>query len=134
MNLRGMVFWLGCALLLAPGARAQALRSEPLVLGDGILTLGADVSVSTGLNDPGFFNYTDYSHSALRLFRVDLTGAFAVNAHLAVLGEIRSENAGVPEAYGLYLRVHPWLRRTIDIQVGRVPPIVRRVRAPRIRR
>jgi hypothetical protein len=113
-----------CALafghsLPAPG---QTLPSEPLALADGHVTIGGDVSGTVGPDDPGFFNYTDYEHSTLRLFRVDLTAALKVNAHLSVLGEVRTENIGPLRAYAFYLRIRPWTARAIDIQAGRVPP------------
>jgi hypothetical protein len=47
-------------------ARAQTLPSEPIVFGDGRLTIGGDAAVSCAPQDPGFFNYTDYQHSTLR--------------------------------------------------------------------
>ena len=46
--------------------RAQSLPSEPIVIGDGRLTIGGDAAVTSAPQDPGFFNYTDYEHSALR--------------------------------------------------------------------
>jgi hypothetical protein len=107
---------------IAPGAAAQALPDQPLVFGNGMLTLGGDVSAAFGAEDPGFFDYTDYSHSALRLFRIDLTGSLKANDHFSVLGELRTENLEWPEAYALYLRVRPWSQRAIDIQIGRIPP------------
>lgn len=103
-------------------ARAQTLPAEPIAFGDGIVTLGGDVSASFAGEDPGFFNYTDYERSALRLFRVDLTGSVRAGDHVTLLGELRSENLGRPQAYALYLRLRPWLSRAFDIQVGRVPP------------
>src|SRR5207253_4130709 len=63
---------LACVFLVAASARvgAQTLPSRPIVFGDGLLTFGGDVSAGYGSADRGFFNYTDYDHSALRLFRV----------------------------------------------------------------
>src|SRR5436190_10324595 len=108
---------------------AQVLPSSPIVLADGHLTLGGDVAVSFAPSDTGFFNYTDYEESALRLLRLDLTAALHAGDHLAVLADVRSENAFEdgfhaerPRAYGLYVRIRPWADRAIDIQAGRVPP------------
>src|SRR5213075_574688 len=49
--------------------------------------------------------------------------------HVAVLGDVRSENAFEdgfhaerPRAYALYVRIRPWPSRAVDIQAGRVPP------------
>ena len=59
----------GVLALVSADAHAQILPAGPIVVGDGLVTLGGDVSASYGGADPGFFNYTDYEHSALRLFR-----------------------------------------------------------------
>jgi hypothetical protein len=118
---------LGAALLLVglagtPSADAQGLPSEPLTFAGGHVTIGADVSASFGESDPGFFNYTDYDRSALRTFRIDLTGAVNAGNHITVLAEIRSENIGGIVPYALYVRFRPWAERDFDIQAGRVPP------------
>src|SRR5437667_10348840 len=93
---------------VAAAVGAQTLPSAPIVLADGHLTLGGDVAISFAPNDPGFFNYTDYDESALRLLRLDLTAAFNAGEHVAILGDVRSESAfdhglrmAVPEAYAL---------------------------------
>ena len=55
-------------LVCAAGpAAAQGLPSEPIALADGRVTISGDVSAGFGSDDPGFFNYTDYQHSALRM-------------------------------------------------------------------
>src|SRR5437899_6738614 len=113
------------ACLLVCAARlgtAQTLPSEPIALADGRVTVSGDVSAGYGSVDPGFFNYTDYEHSALRLFRVDVTAAVKAGPHFTVLGEIRSENFDTVRPYALYLRIRPWTTRDFDIQLGRVPP------------
>jgi len=110
------------ALGSAASAFAQVPPSEPIALAGGRVTVAADVSASVGPEDAGFFNYTDYEHSVLRLFRVDLTTAVTLNQHFTVLGEVRDENIETLRAYALYLRVRPWVDRAIDIQAGRVPP------------
>jgi hypothetical protein len=103
-------------------ARAQLLPSEPIAFAGGRVTVGGDVSATIGSNDPGFFNYTDYEHSALRMVRVDVSAAVRMSPHFAVLGELRTENLGNVRPYALYLRIRPWTARNIDIQIGRVPP------------
>jgi hypothetical protein len=115
-------------------AAGQTLPHEPIVFGGGRVTLGGEVSASfscadsdeadTGRcpGDRGFFNYTDYEHSALRLFRVGVTAAVKAGNRLSLLGELRSENAGLPQPYALYVRIRPWTSRAFDVQVGRVPP------------
>ena len=108
-----------CAVRPSP---AQTLPSEPIALASGRVTISGDVSATYGSEDPGFFNYTDYDQSALRLLRLDLTAAVKAGPHITVLGEIRSENLGTVRPYALYLRIRPWTTRDFDIQVGRVPP------------
>ena len=103
-------------------ASSQALPSEPIALADGRVVVSGDLSASYGSDDPGFFNYTDYEHSALRIFRVDVTAAVKAGAHFTLLGEIRTENVDSVRPYALYLRIRPWTTRDFDIQVGRVPP------------
>jgi len=105
----------------AAAAAAQGLPSEPVTFAGGHVTLGADVSASVGSSDAGFFNYTDYDHSALRTLRIDVTGAINAGSHVAVLAELRTENEDVVP-YALYVRIRPWAGRNFDIQAGRVPP------------
>jgi len=105
----------------APAA-AQVPPSEPVALAGGHVTISGDVSASLAPEDTGFFNYTDYEHSALRLFRADLSTAFTVNRHVAFLTEIRDENIDTVRAYAFYVRIRPWAEHNIDIQAGRVPP------------
>ena len=63
--------------------RAQTLQSGgPLVLADGNVTIGGEGSVTVGPNDPGFFNYSDYDRSLLRLLQFDLTGSAKAGDHL----------------------------------------------------
>ena len=104
------------------GAGAQTLPAEPIALANGRVTVGGDVSATFGSEDPGFFNYTDYDHSALRLLRIDLMATAKAGPHLALLAEIRTENVDSVRPYALYARIRPWTTRDIDIQVGRIPP------------
>src|SRR5438105_2484945 len=110
------------AWLAAAPAAAQLLPSEPVAFAGGHVTVGADVSASMGTSDPGFFNYTDYDHSALRTLRIDVTGAVTAGEHFAFLGELRTENVGRVVPYALYVRIRPWTAHHVDIQAGRVPP------------
>ena len=113
-----------CALALGASqpARGQTLPSGPIALADGRVTIGGDVSASTGQNDTGFFNYTDYEHSALRLLTIDLSASVKGGEHFTVLGELRSENVEAPQVYALYLRIRPWADRRFDVQAGVIPP------------
>ena len=101
---------------------AQGLPSEPIALADGRVTVSGDVSATFGSPDPGFFNYTDYEHSALRLVRIDVAAAAKAGPHFSLLGEVRSENIDTLQAYALFARIRPWTGRDFDIQVGRIPP------------
>jgi hypothetical protein len=112
------------ALLVCIGgtAAAQGLPAEPIAFAGGRVTLGGDVAATVGPKDPGFFNYTDYHHSALRMLRIDVSAAVRAGPHFAILGEIRTENFGQVRPYALYVRIRPWTSRNFDVQVGRVPP------------
>jgi hypothetical protein len=127
--LKAAVLAVALTAAVSPPLGAQGLPSGPIVLADGHLTLGGDVAVSFAPTDPGFFNYTDYEESALRLLRIDVAAALTAGDHLAVLADIRSENAfedgfhaDIPRPYALYVRIRPWANRAVDIQAGRVPP------------
>ena len=110
------------SLLNAATARAQWLPSEPFAFAGGAVTVSGDVAAAIGPHDTGFFNYTDYDRSVLRLLRLDLTTSVRAGGHLTFLGEIRSENVDSVEVYALYLRIRPWTARRFDVQIGRVPP------------
>ena len=114
----------GCVLTLCASLPlfAQTLPSEPLVFADGRVAFGGDVSWSIAPEDTGFFNFTDYDHSTLRMIRLAFTASVKAGDHMTLLAEVRSENGERPEPYGLYLRIRPWTDRNLDIQVGRVPP------------
>lgn len=103
-------------------ADAQTLPADPIAIADGRVTIGGDVSATVGSGDPGFFNYTDYEHSAMRMLRIDLAATAKVGPHLALLGEIRTENVDSLRPYALYARIRPWVNRDFDVQVGRIPP------------
>jgi hypothetical protein len=120
-NMGARLAWLLVACACGT-AGAQSLPSEPIALAGGRVTVGGDVSASFGSVDPGFFNYTDYEHSALRMLRVDVSAAVKAGPHFTLLGELRSENLGSVHPYALYVRIRPWTARDLDIQVGRVPP------------
>src|SRR5438132_12957560 len=124
-----MTFWLKAPLAVmvslaaVASLGAQTLPSTPIVLADGHLTLGGDVAISFAPSDPGFFNYTDYEESALRLLRLDLTAELAAGDHVSVLGDVRSDNAFVhglradmPRAYALHVRIWPSATRACATQ------------------
>jgi hypothetical protein len=114
----------------AAGAAAQ-IPDAPYVADEGRLTLGGELSVTTSPSDStAFFNYTDYDHNALRTVRGRLLGQWQPASQLALLGELRFErewsldSGNTLEAAALYLRWHPWLHRSFDIQAGRIPPVI----------
>lgn len=117
----------------ARDSRAQLLPAEPVVIGDGRLTIGGSVAATFSCahaapeaggrcaNDPGFFNYSDYENSLLRLMRVDVMAEVKAGPHVSFLTEVRTLNLSHPEPYALYVRVRPWRRRRFDLQAGRIP-------------
>lgn len=117
-----------CALAAAVPLHAQ----DPIVFGNGRVAIGGDLSLTVSCastadpgicgDDTGFFNYTDYEHSTLRMLRLDLNAALRANERLSFLAELRSENGSAPEPYALYVRFRPWRQHAFDIQAGRVPP------------
>src|SRR5262249_5570209 len=115
----------------ASQAAAQTLPSEPIAFADGRVTVSGDVTATYGCelapdhpcrNDQGFFNYTDYSHSALRELRIDGSAAVKAGPHFTFLTEVRAENFSTVQPYALYVRIRPWTARDFDVQIGRVPP------------
>jgi hypothetical protein len=99
------------ALALAAPARAQVTVS-----GEATATIGSR-------DDDAFFNYTDYEHNALRMFRVSLAGMWRPAPRLALLAEVRSEDAQEVIAYAAYVRVRPFASRSLVVQAGRIPPV-----------
>src|SRR5438128_10726483 len=93
----------------AARAQAQALPEGPLSLARGTVTVGGEAAITLGGDDDtAFFNYTDYEHNALRMLRLSLSGMWRPIARLAVLTELRSEDAQRVIPYALYVRVRPW--------------------------
>src|SRR5512144_595378 len=102
---------LACALFGARPAAAQ-VPDQPYVAGGGRATIAGEVSAVAGPRDEeAFFNYTDYEHNALRTFRMRLLGEWRLHPRLALLGEVRTENADQIDAAALYARWRPWASR-----------------------
>jgi hypothetical protein len=110
-------------LLLGLATPAATRAGEPFALFDGRLRFGGEVSGTLAPEDEGYFNYSDYERSSLRLFRVDLAAELRLGSKAALLGEIRSDNLSSPRVYALYLRLRPWSDRAFDVQAGLVPPV-----------
>jgi len=115
---------LACALTLTAVVQGggQTLPAGPMTFADSRVVVGGDVSASIAPTDPGFFNYTDYEHTTLRMFRLALSGSLRASQRVTILGEVQTENVDRPRPYALYVRVRPWLRHAVDIEAGRVPP------------
>jgi hypothetical protein len=119
---RPLALLLMLALACAPAA-AQSLPTGPVTAFDGRLTVGAEVVATVGDGDDiAFFNYTDYEHNTLRMFRFALAASWRPTSRIDVIGEVRSEDFGQIRPYAAYVRVRPWSRVPLDLQVGRIPP------------
>lgn len=100
----------------------------PVTVADGRLTLSGQASISVGSNDEGYFNYSSYQYSLLRLLRLDGTADLRVNDHLSVLGDLQAlasvdHGNWLLRPYALFARIRPWADRPVDIQAGLVPPV-----------
>jgi hypothetical protein len=110
---------LGACLGLAKPARA----GDPFSLAGGRLRLGGEVTGTIAPVDAGWFNYTGYESSTLRLFRADLVAEARLAPFASVLFDVRSDNLEAPRVYALYLRLSPWAGHELDVQAGLVPPV-----------
>ena len=70
------------------GAAAPALALDPQSLAGGRLRLGGEASFALAAEDHGFFNFTDYRDSNLRMARIGATAEFRVSPRLSLLGDI----------------------------------------------
>ncbi|HUR34111.1 MAG TPA: hypothetical protein VM032_09980 [Vicinamibacterales bacterium] len=124
-GLAALVLWASAS------ARGQGLPSEPIVFGHGRVVVSGDASLTASCShaagaagctaDTGFFNYSDYEHSTLRMVQLGLSTSIRISNRLSALGEFRVENGTPPRPYGLYLRFRPFDRHDFDIQAGRIP-------------
>jgi hypothetical protein len=111
------------ALVWPAHAAAQAPEQVPQAFER--VTFGGELSAVAGRRDTlAFFNYTDYEHNALRIARLRLLAEWRVGRQVSVLGEIRTENGEDADLAALYVRWRPWAGKNLDIQIGRVPPVV----------
>jgi hypothetical protein len=130
-SLAPLLIVLGVSGLAPQRASAQDLPSGPLSLAQGRVTLGLDasLSLSTEKDDPadpahsGWFNYTDYEHSTMRMARIGMTAGVRITDGISFLTEVRSENGDKPQPYAMFVRVKPMKSRPFDIQAGRIPPV-----------
>lgn len=108
---------------MASRAGAQVLPESPLRTADGRLVVSAEIIATAGTQDEtAYFNYTDYAHNALRMFRLGTSAVWRPTSWLALAGEVRSEDLEQPHVYAAYARVRPWRNREFDIEAGRIPP------------
>jgi hypothetical protein len=87
------------------------------------LAVGGELIATVGPRDPLSFNFTDYDQSALRFFVGSLGASWALLPQLALVGELRLENADRVRLSALYVRVTPKRAWPLDIQAGRIPPV-----------
>jgi hypothetical protein len=104
-------------------AAASLLLFVPAGVSAQVTASGEVTATLGGRDDLAFFNYTDYEHNALRMFRVSLAGMWRPASRLAFVGELRSEDAQRVVPYALYVRVRPFADRAFFIQAGRIPPV-----------
>jgi hypothetical protein len=107
----------------AGSARAQSLPTGPVSAFEGRVSIGAEVIATIGEEDEtAFFNYTDYEHNTLRMFRVGLSAEWRALERVNLVAEIRSEDLDAVRPYAAYVRVRPWRSVAFDVQAGRIPP------------
>ena len=103
--------------------RAQPLPAGPITAFDGRVAVGGEVAATYGAEDhSAYFNFTDYEHNALRMFRFTLAASWRPFARLALVGELRTEDLDSIRPYAAYIRVRPLARVPLDVQVGQIPP------------
>jgi hypothetical protein len=104
-------------------ASAQGLPEGPVSAFGGRLAVGAEVSASVGgVDHSAYFNYTDYEHNTLRMFRLALSAAWRPVNRVELIGEVRTEDLNVIRPYAAYVRVRPWANVPLDLQAGLIPP------------
>ncbi len=105
--------------------RAQALPEGPIQVFDGKVAVGAEVIATGGNADEiAFFNYTDYEHNALRMFRLGVSGMYHPANWLSFVGELRSEDLDTPNSVrSLRARATRGAIGRFDIQAGIIPPV-----------
>jgi hypothetical protein len=126
---RALAVWVASAAVTvcAAPASAQEWLDTPVTFFDERMVVGGEAFVTLAPDDEGFFNYTDYDRSALRLVRLGVTASVRANDHLSLLAEIRAEGdtgqgEWTGEPYALFVRLRPWPARPFEIQAGRVAP------------
>jgi hypothetical protein len=115
-------------------ARADYLPARPISLWNDRLVVSGEVTLTTGLQDEGYFNAIDYSHDAFNLLTMSGSADFRIHDRVSVLGEVVDEiglrarefgtsDRHVIRAYALYVRVQPIAEHPFYVQAGRIPPV-----------
>jgi hypothetical protein len=105
---------------------AAAQTADPGYRGQiGRLTFGGEIAGTISPDDSdAFFNYTNYQQNPLRSIQFRVEGQWRLSKSLSLLGEVRVENGAGIEGSAWYLRWHPWSNHAIDVQAGRIPPVI----------
>jgi hypothetical protein len=120
---RALVALVG-VLAWAAGAQAQSTPAPDHDERAPRLAIAGDLSATIGPDDTSYyFNYTDYDHSALRLFVGTFSAAWRIGDRLQLVGEVRLENVEALRLSALYARVRPHTSWPLDLLAGRVPPV-----------
>jgi hypothetical protein len=77
---------LRATFLVLFGAATPASAFDPRALAGGRLRLGGEASFAVAEEDHGFFNFTDYRDSYLRMARLGAAAEMRLSPHLSVLG------------------------------------------------
>jgi hypothetical protein len=114
--------WLA-ASLAGPAAAQTAERPYPV--SSGPVSIGGDLTATVSPSDNNaFFNYTNYDQNSLRGAQGRLVGEWRLGSTLSFLGEARADNVARVQAAAWYLRWRPSAAHDLDVQVGRIPPVV----------
>jgi hypothetical protein len=83
------------------------------------------VSAAVSRSDTNaYFNYTSYEQGTLRSVRARLLGEWRAASRVSLLGEFRVDNGTHVEAAAWYLRWRPSATHDLDVQIGRIPPVI----------
>ncbi|MGE3843196.1 MAG: hypothetical protein AB7I50_16615, partial [Vicinamibacterales bacterium] len=110
---------LTAAVAVVPATYAQA--QDPQENDSPRFTYATEFSATIGSKDDGYFNYTDYEYSLLRLVTGSFVGSLRLNERVQILGEARLQNDRVQNS-ALYVRIRPWPVAPIAVLAGRIPP------------
>lgn len=113
-----------CALLLvacASRVSAQTANAPADATPPERVSMGGELVATYGPEDPGFFNYATYAYEPLRNVRLMFDASVRPFRGVEMLAQVRTDGLSQARMSALYLRVHPWAARRVDLQVGRVP-------------